>query len=205
LARHSIMSKRHDTFSGAFARCVVKAGCGRSTLGRGGEARSFPGSGMLSARPPSIKTELERICYEIPDPMPRNTHVVPDASSGPSSRAGQSAAGAPGFRDLRNLGDPSEAQPRSSNSKIGLQSSFPRATRCGKLSPGHQPETGEAEAFPAPEQNLNPLPSTIFPPHDSFWCALTQCVVEAIRPSHPHPSAMAGLLSLSPTRPRRSK
>lgn len=53
---------------------------------------------MLSAQPPSIKTELERICYEIPDPMPRNTHVVPDASSGPSSRAGQSAAGALGSR-----------------------------------------------------------------------------------------------------------
>jgi hypothetical protein len=68
---------------------------------------------MLSAQPLSINTELERIGYEILDPNPRN---APDASSGPTSRAGQSAAGAP-----------SEAQPRSSNSKIGLQSSFPRA------------------------------------------------------------------------------
>jgi hypothetical protein len=168
------MSERHDTFSGAFAQCVVKAGCGRTTLGRGGEARSFPGSGMLSAQPLSINTELERIGYEILDPNPRN---APDASSGPTSRAGQSAAGAP-----------SEAQPRSSNSKIGLQSTFPRATRSIKLSPGRQPETGEAEAFPAPEQNLNPLPSTIFPPHDSFCRALAQCVVKAIRPSHRIPA-----------------
>ena len=124
----------------------------------------------------------------------------------PGRRAGQGSPPlVPQVRELRNLGDPSETQPRSSNTKIGLQSTFPRATRSGKLSAGRQPETGEAEAFPAPEQNLNPLPSTIFPPHDSFCRALAQCVVEAIRPSHPHPSAMADLLSLSPTRPRRIK
>jgi hypothetical protein len=52
---------------------------------------------MLSAQPLSINTELERIGYEILDPNPRN---APDASSGPSSRAGQSAAGAPASRTV---------------------------------------------------------------------------------------------------------
>jgi hypothetical protein len=95
---------------------------------------------MLSAQPPSIKTEIERICYEIPDPMPRNTHVVPDASSGPSNRAGQSAAGAPGF----SICETWEAHRKRSQDRV-----------TAKLA--------SRTAFPAPEQNLNPTPLDYFP------------------------------------------